>query len=482
MSGVTLPLLQAQEQPQSFSLSNSSSLTSKDTGLGELTNPKTISVVIATPRGGFGDIVANIKMAEELKKVYPHAKVRLIIDELADESYYNKTLEALTKLFPTFCKTCDIQEIDDFQFYMRKFPQSDVAFQFSADLNYNISQMSKYAPHSFVFPEYGEFYYTEHDRFFDPKTHLPTVEYESLEIVKVKGETRHIVSIPSGVQGKGLYLSSQKSELKYKTKKDALNAAGKYLGFDAAEIEEFLEYDELGFSYNAYADSENGYVKAMYELAKENPDKKYLIIMSGNFDYIDGLTETMPHNLMFVNTTNHKGLPLDISNALIAHSTIPVNITGDLSLTTAIEYGKPFIYEFHRWKALHHKELFEKLKTTEAFKKAPEKIEFLQKIMGIKSGKMKLEGHSSKELPCYQMLKDKDFQNVFSQALKEIKQNHSLPVNIKNILSSLNTILNSSMTPIEKQKSFSAALHPTNCSLKNAQYIDEAMAELSKLI
>lgn len=149
------------------------------------------------------------------------------------------------------------------------------------------------------------------------------------------------------------------------------------------------DYDlqgHLGFAYAHQPEFRSDYIQRIANIARVNPAQTYIIVLGGNYamDAFPGMRfeRLMPQDYIHLHTVNADslgvmqgtqnirefyrpvnpawgpnqlnnlyvvrypgGVPFDVTQQVIRDSDLPVLVSGTMSLSLAVQYDKPFIYE-----------------------------------------------------------------------------------------------------------------------------------------
>ena len=97
----------------------------------------------------------------------------------------------------------------------------------------------------------------------------------------------------------------------------------------------------------------------------------------------------LPNNLIII---LYDKIPFSVTDAIVKNSSsaIPIMVTGDVSMTLAIEYQKPFFYEVKKWKYQHLEDLQVDLSKVHILRTSKEV--YLEEITGLYDGRI-IDGH-----------------------------------------------------------------------------------------
>jgi hypothetical protein len=149
------------------------------------------------------------------------------------------------------------------------------------------------------------------------------------------------------------------------------------------------DYDldaHLGFAYAHYRNFRMDYIQRIAQIARVNPAQAYVIVLGGSYDmnpiggtafqrlnaqsYMHlfiinandpGVVQAAQDNREFYRLSNNawepdqlnnlyivrypNGVPFDVTQRVIRDTDLPVLVSGTMSLSLALQYDKPFIYE-----------------------------------------------------------------------------------------------------------------------------------------
>ena len=286
-----------------------------------------------TSRGGFGDVAANVIMAQQLHRQRPGAKIHMLVPE--------RTLAALAVLEPEtlgFESSVTVNGITYHREGKSVLPMGDVAMVFAAETDY--PSLEKSAPLLLTFEEYT---------YAPGKAHITQYSYAS-----PTGTAKQLgLSAGLGMGTSGLYVTQGKLAPPH-SRSELFEALDELPGGFVGDIEEQYQGVKLGFAYSYKPQVTEAYVKAMIKEAgrAENSAQKYLLVTQ------HPINEVVPPNL---EVRYYKKIPFQLTNSIIAHSDLPVLVTGDVSVSLAIQHEKPFFYEGLSWKAEFARGLVKKL-------------------------------------------------------------------------------------------------------------------------
>lgn len=292
----------------------------------------TVNMFAGKQLGGFGDIASNLIMAQKLIEARPDLTINFWVGNTKGEPNGEQAeVEKIKVLLPELDLSTGHHLLNGIHFFdgqKYKLPRADIFLAFSVKtVDNNQHLYSK----DFKLP----------DELLQDRTANKTLEQiaNAPIIVKYKeylGANYSVadvyrpvidqvqIDIETGAQAAGLYVTPYKA------------------------MQEPSRNYEQGFAYSTYAYATLVYLKSVMQLALKNPAKKY-IVYSRNFPELKRFEDE------FAKVTNldirrREKIDFATTGELIRASTLPILVTGDVSMSIAIQYAKPFLYELHRWK------------------------------------------------------------------------------------------------------------------------------------
>ncbi|MEZ4813907.1 MAG: hypothetical protein R3A80_01705 [Bdellovibrionota bacterium] len=144
----------------------------------------------------------------------------------------------------------------------------------------------------------------------------------------------------------GFYVSYRSAEAPYTLKQ--LEAELVSLGIEEAKD---LQFGRIALAYTFNKAPTEAYIWATARMAQQKPEEKIYLFVKDSFGF-KKLAQELPSNLILI---SHPILPLRLHESAIAHSHLPVLVTGTASVNIALEYQKALFYEtrihtFSMWK------------------------------------------------------------------------------------------------------------------------------------
>lgn len=314
--------------------------------------------------GGWGDVMANVGMALELKKQFPEVQVRLLVTLNDDETrqYVNKVRDFIPKIMKNEVgmpylnpDSKEKQLYQGVEIYfvsvpgmlayrtedqltpaekssvvsaVTHVPDADMALQFSANNSAVSSLVVKGKKMHLYFEEYSN----------QTQSHSFTFLQNGQKQIKLNSGP-----LGFGVYGFGSRNDDHGSAVNKKYIESWLSEIAKsnpaMHGFDLRSG----KYD-LAFAYAGDAEMIEDYVQAVETTARRAPKNPTIIVYKGSGSI------TIKKNVILVPLGAH---PKELGHALISESTYSPLVTGDGSLSSALETTtktKSFLYENIDWK------------------------------------------------------------------------------------------------------------------------------------
>lgn len=290
--------------------------------------PEVINVFCEPPNGGFGDVASNLLMAQLLAQTYPDSQINII--------YSRTSEEAIARLVKSFATGLAQQKIGRFNYFnlysAQELPHADILFQFSSE-NVFIEKIAATAPLRLVFSEFAR------NEIFGVAT-----ENYGFRVIKVEPDGNRLTLIfATGIDNGGIYISPQPQQ---KPMVDDLFRTVVYQNSEKHLDVELLKTAEVAFAYVSSGKLTQAYNQAIYNTAKKTTNKNKIYLLFSKEGYHTNKSNK-PENVIFIPINS---FPLDLSREVISRATLPIFITGDVSLNFAIDAAKPFFYEQQSWK------------------------------------------------------------------------------------------------------------------------------------
>jgi hypothetical protein len=305
--------------------------------------------------GGWGDVMANVAMAMDIKSQFPDMTVRLIVTLNDDDHrpYVNK----VRKLIPNVMKdnngkpylnpdSKSLQHYNGIEIYFVNPPAvATIAYesQLKADKIKLIESTAAHIPYA----DLGVQFSANNSAFSNlivkaKKLHVYFHEYEAVAESFVHGFFNAkvpVLKLNSGPLSFGVYGFGNKSEkVGSESNRAIVNEFLNPLGFDLSQI-------DLAFAYARDDELIEDYRKALEIIANEKEKSRDLVVIyKGSGEII------RTGRLVQIPIADH---PFELNKALIAESTISPLITGDVSFSLALRSTTPtksFLYEGYAWK------------------------------------------------------------------------------------------------------------------------------------
>jgi hypothetical protein len=311
---------------------------------------RTIIVFAGIPRGGSGDIAANLIMARHLKKLSPADHIIFAVDETAkmQEGDHEDVLKILKRLIPQW-DSQKIQMINGIEVRLVNLhpfsgPRADYALGFSLRVSDGIPEwFMKSGRFAFIFEEpsnrhrnYSIFEGTEEwepgRRYnYSPSVVMPGYAGSSHIILETGARTRGIYALPRPPQPPLSRPALLKKLLPY-IEMGPIKKWRVAFQLDANP----LEGSWLGLAYSFYGGPTQRYINVMKNVAN---DLRYrgspINIFVRKFN--DLSIDHLPPNLAVHPYTS---MPFEVHESLMAHADLPIQVTGNVSTSQAAQYEK----------------------------------------------------------------------------------------------------------------------------------------------
>jgi hypothetical protein len=390
-----------------------------------MSSKKNESIVIYfdRPRGGFGDIACNVIMARKLREVWPEAEIKIV--------YCSAAAHSLKILLPSLLLEEGRQTVDGFEFIQEKsdlVPRADAYLSFATFAASSLFHDS--SPRNQTPLRLG---YYELSAMGNPVVTTPVPGHEML--ARPELNRRAMVSnsqvdpsdlpeshswrmtLHSGADSSGLYISPKRpcEPMSFKALRERLKAE---LHLSDEQVD-WLDSDcHVAFAYTKLMAAEELYASALVQA--RGSEKTKLLVFLKKFE---GIQLPAAPNVQFV---LYDSLSFDTSMALLYHSNPPPLVTGDVSLSMAVDFEKPFFYEMTLWKFNCAEALSSVLKNTPAMKQNREWSSALERILMIDSKYPMLDSNEMAEI-----ISDKMFLAGFTEAISQVREKQCLPLMVK---------------------------------------------------
>lgn len=365
-----------------------------------------VGVVITSPRGGYGDIASNLRMVEKLAETYPNMKINVY----GEEEVYEKYVKVLSpEIIPNkFDPRKRVNYISFNSDSINLAPSPQAIVKFSSPIEKKSRKIpGSSAALSATFLEYSPAQ--------GPATY-PQIMGESLYeemAIRAHGafeKDKRFFSAAAGINEVGLYISPKRPRAPYSPEE----LRNKLLTDYGIQVR---GGDKIAFAYTHQPYLTQMYLKAMFRSQKDS-EQKIHIFTSG----FKGLKIPSSDRIRVYSLDK---TPMKLNESLIAHASFPVLITGDVSLTMAIEHEKAFLYESLLWKNVLVNSMVKKLTdTSDGLGK---------KTMITQALNLDSSGYGVDKKMIERFLTDESFSRVMESRVKNLR-NYSLPKNFVKLL------------------------------------------------
>ena len=312
--------------------------------------PPTVLIHSGLPRGGFGDVASNLIMAIRIKQLRPDVRVVFQLDEpfgpigmtrapptgarldvpssmrpgVAGAERHRPISVLVPGIQPGITLREGVEVVGDDVVGQI----ADLEIVFSADTQHNTRHAK--APICLVFPEYDS-------------------------VVDSNRDSLSRRGLASGAGPSSFYLNPVPPAVV--TRPELARMIQEEFGIPDLD----LDSKGLAFAYQSSPTSATNYTLAALETYRKNPKKKGMVIFTSTI--LTDLSSSQPpfvqqskgnHHLHLkapgVDVIVYERMSLRLTELIIANTDLPIAVTGDVSLTLAMQYRKPFFYEMHPWK------------------------------------------------------------------------------------------------------------------------------------
>lgn len=354
-----------------------------------------INVTISEPRGGFGDTAANLLMIERLAYKYQNSDTQLAV------VYTDESKKQIKTLWPEFNMNLHQQVIRGLPFYEIEIaPKADYSITFSATTHpYSINKIGN---KEIIYFEYGDIRF-EHDREITTQSLATDVRFNSpINLISSKPS---IAEINTGFAN-GLYVMDG-----FKTEDSNKKITIEYLKRQYPEVA--IQADSLlGYAYCSSPELIQQYVQSIEKYAKKH--QRHIVVVANQ--------NPQQYNSNYVTVVDMKDISFDLNQKIIKSSDLPVLVTGDGSLSIAIEGKKPFFYSLYAWKTFNSVMLRDELvKRSSYFRKNKQAKELVSTLTRLDTSGTIDYGNMF-----LQFFEDTRAQNEFSTVLEQLTKEYSL--------------------------------------------------------
>ena len=235
--------------------------------------------------------------------------------------------------------------------------------------------------------------------------------YALHSVTVVKYRTEAIFLLNSGVPSLGIYVHSN---LDFLTQTVITKQEIELNNFFASQDIQRVPEMQLAFGYCQDPRTLEAYLQFIEKWSTENPNKQILLVTKD----LEGMREkSISPKIIWVKENN---IPFSLSEAIIARSTLPLLVTGDVSLSLALDNHKPFIYESQKWKRAFFSSLAKKFPIFNGLSFEMEK--------GGRIARDEVAEVSNRAKRYYEIVfKNPSFFHDFEKQVRELKARYSIP-------------------------------------------------------
>lgn len=387
----------------------------------------TVNIWAGSPTAGFGDVAANVLMAERLRALNPDWEIRILYAGGATPKLGVLLGEAIAEKQSSTSRGIRFLNLEK-----AKVPKADVYLEFGLTQKSDAQtppEVRTSAPVGLQFTEYG----STVDGHAISQTE--TAEARTRKYDQVSSEQ---FEIQTGVEKKlaGLYLNS--TPPKPPMSVSQLEAWLK----ENASFQGTLKNKHLGFSYTDMKRSSEMYIAAIDAAKRRGKWNGEKITLISRYPPAKDLSLHPDIEVVVVPST-----PLKIPQTLASMADIPPMVTGDCSLTLFLERGKPFFYESQSWKGTFISSLIERFLNRKdgplSWRSLSEEgglptLEQLERILSIKPFGDEMDRKLGTESLTAALMDDKLMRN-FADEIEHLRGEISLPENLSRFLNNATT-------------------------------------------
>jgi hypothetical protein len=303
---------------------------------------RTILVFEGYTRGGSGDIVANLNMAFMLKAASPKDRVVYIY---TDNSH----------------KAFDLNFRSEWEPIVRGVEFREISKPFSSERSYEcqateewIKSLDPKKTVSLNFSYFAGQLPHNPDLHIDNLKNIPLFtinEFHGKEATPLKQLTgneyidnKNLFHVSAGLESNlGIYTLPFDFYKHLPNRNKTIKLVSRKLGLPFVPKANSL----IGYAYVNTEESAEQYIRLIEEYARRKPLEDYHIFINHK---LDDATSNRLKELPQIFVHSYERISLELSESLIRYSDLPVAVTGDNSLTFAIQHKKIFLYEALRWK------------------------------------------------------------------------------------------------------------------------------------
>jgi hypothetical protein len=285
---------------------------------------QTFLIGSGTPVGGSGDIAANVLMAQYLQKLIPDSSIVIYVTP--------ESIETISSLTP---------EVREYPIDQINFLKNGILYISPGKFIPNGSQMPIFHFSFSNLPSYPTKNYFTNNK--NVPVALSFSEYQGKELSGRKIDHVYVeknIYIPAtGLRFSGLYISPNGESLFLDNDIDLLNKQ------EIASIQEAKKSKYIVYLYSRNFDLMSSYVKEI--IKKVGGDSITIFAPPPFIKHLKWNSDVITNGnvKLFSNFVS-----FEMTRKMMKISNLPLLVTGDVSLSLAIEYRKPFVYSVYSWK------------------------------------------------------------------------------------------------------------------------------------
>lgn len=354
-------------------------------------SPSDVTIYIGPPRGGYGDTASSLMMVERLGAVFKRTGIALQV------AFHPAAEGQIRALWPDFDPSREQQVVRDYVFIREQMAKpAEVAIAFSA----NSEPSKKLAPVTVLYYEYEQL----HPEAGGSGFLVPKRDRVLNSVFATTMDDRQTFVINTGF-GNGIY-AADRFRVGDSNKSRAFQALRAFAPGLRVSGETKLAY--------AYASS--GELVQQYANALEK------FVQNHGQDVVLVTNHKIQIRSPRIAVIDMNGMPFDLNQKIIKSSDVPILVTGDSSLSLAVEGGKTAFYSMYAWKRSTPRSLLASITAASpSFNRNSDNFETLSSILRMDSS-----GTRNYEDLFLKVFEDPQFQRELSDALRTIVKNDSL--------------------------------------------------------
>jgi hypothetical protein len=360
-----------------------------------------VNLYVSEPRGGYGDTAANLMMIERLADTYRGTDTKFSV------VYGEQAKGQMHTLWPDFNPQLETQIVRGILF-------SNVKKAQLADIGLTFSSVEE-VPESVAKVRFMYHEYEEMELRGEEGLHTQWRSFVNNGPIKGGGES---VEFNTGFS-KGVYVKDG-----FRPEDFNKRLTFQFLRKFSPESS-ISDTAKLGYAYASSSQLVQQYVNAL-EKFNSNKNEEIIVVTNHPVESKD------PR----IHILSMKGLPFSLNQKVIKSSDVPILVTGDGSLSIAIEARKPFFYSLYAWKR------FTPVELRRAIEKASPRLRKDRESMDLVSILLRLDitGNRSYEDQFLKVMENLALQSELSRVYDTIVKTDSLVRFVQNDIAISNNI------------------------------------------